>query len=171
VAVVGQDVGVHRTHDVVVRRAVPADAAALTVLRAEMFAAMGTDVGPPDAPWRAAAQVWFADRLAGDPLVAVVVAEVAGAGVVACALGTSQPHVPGPRNPAGARGHVSNICTLPAYRRQGLARACVEELLRWFREETDVSAVHLSATADGIGLYEALGFSPPDHPYLTLRLR
>ena len=158
-----------RTDDVVVRRAVPSDAAALTALRAEMFVAMGHDVGPADAPWRTAAEAWFAERLSGDPLVAVVVAEVAGA-VVACALGTSQPHVPGPRNPSGSRGHVSNICTLPEYRRQGLARACVDELLRWFRTATDVGAVHLSATADGIGLYESFGFSRPEHPYLTLRL-
>jgi ribosomal protein S18 acetylase RimI-like enzyme len=146
------------------------DAAALTGLRAEMFAAMGHDVGPPDAAWRAAATAWFADRLDADERVAVFVAEHAAAGVVACALGASTPHVPGPRNPSGSRGHVSNICTLPAYRRQGLARACVGALLDWFRTSTDVGAVHLSATADGIGLYESFGFSRPEHPYLTLRL-
>jgi ribosomal protein S18 acetylase RimI-like enzyme len=154
---------------VVVRRATPADAAALAQLRAEMFVAMGTDVGPADAPWRTAAERWFAAHVGGQPLVAVVVAEVDGT-VAACAVGTSQPHVPGPRNPSGQRGHLSNICTLPAYRRRGLARACVAELLRWFREETDVGAVHLSATADGVGLYESFGFSRPEHPYLTLRL-
>ena len=159
-----------RPDGVVVRRAVAADAEALTALRAEMFAAMGHDVGPPDAPWRSAATAWFADRLDADERVAVFVAEYPAAGVVACALGTSTPHVPGPRNPSGSRGHVSNICTLPAYRRQGLARACVAALLDWFRTSTDVGAVHLSATADGIGLYESFGFSRPEHPYLTLRL-
>ena len=33
-----------------------------------------------------------------------------------------------------------------------------------------LGAMHLSATADGIGLYESFGFSRPEHPYLTLRL-
>jgi GNAT superfamily N-acetyltransferase len=155
---------------VVVRRAGPADAAALTELRAQMFLAMGHDVGPVDAPWRAAATAWFAARLAGDDRVAVFVAEHPDAGVVASALGTSTLHVPGPRNPSGARGHVSNICTLPGHRRQGYARACLDALLDWFRTSTDVGAVHLSATADGLGLYEGLGFAPPEHPYLVLRL-
>lgn len=159
-----------RSDGVVVRRAVAADAESLTALRAEMFVAMGHDVGPRDAPWRAAATAWFAERLDDDPRVAVFVAAHRAAGVVACALGTSTPHVPGPRNPSGSRGHVSNICTLPAYRRQGLARACVEELLDWFRSSTDVGAVHLSATADGMALYESFGFTRPEHPYLSLRL-
>jgi hypothetical protein len=46
----------------------------------------------------------------------------------------------------------------------------VEALLDWFRRSTDVGAVHLSATADGIGLYQSFGFSSPEHRYLTLRL-
>jgi GNAT superfamily N-acetyltransferase len=168
---VREDGTVGRNDGVVVRRAAAADAGALVALRAEMFVAMGHDVGPPEAPWRTAAAAWFAERLGVDERVAVFVAEHPDAGVVACALGTSTPHLPGPRNPSGSRGHVSNICTLPAYRRQGLARACVEALLDWFRTTTDVGAVHLSATAAGLGLYEALGFRRPEHPYLTLRLR
>jgi ribosomal protein S18 acetylase RimI-like enzyme len=167
---VREDGAVGRSDGVVVRRAVAADAPVLTALRAEMFVAMGHDVGPADAPWRSAASAWFVERLEADGRVAVFVAEHPDAGVVACALGTSTPHVPGPRNPSGSRGHVSNICTHPAYRRQGLARACVEALLGWFRTSTDVGAVHLSATADGIGLYESFGFTRPEHPSLTLRL-
>jgi ribosomal protein S18 acetylase RimI-like enzyme len=170
VLAVREDGAVGRSDGVVVRRAVAGDAEELTALRAEMFVAMGHDVGPPDAPWRVAATAWFAARLDADERVAVFVAEHPEAGVVACALGTSTPHVPGPRNPSGSRGHVSNICTLPAYRRHGLARACVEALLDWFRTSTDVGAVHLSATADGIGLYQSFGFSSPEHRYLTLRL-
>ncbi|WP_327267938.1 GNAT family N-acetyltransferase [Streptomyces sp. NBC_01218] len=153
-----------------VRRATAADVPALVRLRALMLADMGIPAGPEDAPWREAAGRWFTERLAGEADFAAFVVEEPGRGVVSCAVGTCDHHAPGPTSPSGLRGHVSNVATEHAARHQGYARACTEALLRWFAEETEVSAVDLHATADGTHLYETLGFRAPRFPALQIRL-
>ena len=78
----------------VVREASPADAAALVRLRVAMFAAMGRDVGAEDAPWRSAAEHWFAQHLGRDAVAPVV--DGPGEGPVAAALAVLRPRAPGP---------------------------------------------------------------------------
>ena len=58
----------------------------------------------------------------------------------------------------------------PDARRQGLARACVVEVLRWLREDTEAHVVELFATGEGAGLYDELGFTPTAWPAMRLRL-
>ena len=58
---------------VTTRFATPGDAAALVVLRAAMFTAMGQDVD--GAGWRAAAEDWFATHLPGDDVLVAVADE------------------------------------------------------------------------------------------------
>ncbi|WP_299538123.1 GNAT family N-acetyltransferase [uncultured Streptomyces sp.] len=151
-----------------VRRATTADIPALVRLRASMLEAMGVDTGGPDAPWREAAARWFARRLPGDR-VAAFVADDPGPGVVACAVGTCDAHLPGPADAGGLHGHLSNVSTDARFRRLGHARRCVEALLRWFEEETPVTAVDLNATEEGAGLYTSPGFAPPRYPTLQGR--
>lgn len=153
-----------------VRRAVPGDAGQLVRLRALMLADMGMDVGDDGADWRAAAADWFVRRMRGADEFAAFVVDDLELGVVACAVGACDAHAPSPADPGGLRGHVSNVCTDPRRRRLGYARACVDALLTWFREETRVAAVGLHATEDAAGLYESFGFVPPDHPSLQLRM-
>lgn len=144
-----------------VRRAVPADAADLTRLRARMLTDMGRSVGEDDDPWRASAEAWFADRLAHEQEFAAFVVDDPDDGVVACSAGICDFHAPGPGNLTGVRGHVFNMSTVPGHRRRGYARACLEALLEWFRDETQARVIYLNATQDGSALYRSMGFTEP----------
>jgi ribosomal protein S18 acetylase RimI-like enzyme len=155
--------------DIQVRRAKPDDAEALVGLRALMLAAMGADVGGPDAPWRAIALEWFGEQLASPDTFAAYVVDDPAVGVVAGAAGNVYVHPPGPKDLTTLRGHLYNVSTEPDFRRRGLARACVAALMDWFQDETGVGMVELHATDDGIDLYRALGFIESRYP--TLRFR
>lgn len=153
------------------RRAVTGDAAALVRLRALMLEEMGVATGSDDAPWRRAAEKWFTERLDDTvalPTFAAFVVEEPHLGVVSCAAGVCDRHAPGPDNLNGLHGHVFNTSTAPRCRRRGYARACLEALLTWYRDETDVRTLTLNATPDGIGLYRSLGFADPRFPALRL---
>jgi len=153
-----------------VRRAGIADAAGLVRLRAQMLAEMGRPVGDDDDPWRASAREWFADRLRNRQEFAAFVVDDPESGLVACSAGLCDYHAPGPGNLSGTRGHVFNMSTAPGHRRRGYARACLEALLAWFREETTARVINLNATQDGIALYRSVGFDTPGYPQLQLRL-
>ena len=144
-----------------VRRAEAADAGDLVRLRAQMLADMGRSVGGDDDPWRASAREWFADRLGRKGEFAAFVVDDPDDGVVACSAGICDFHAPGPGNLAGVRGHVFNMSTFPAHRRRGYARACLDALLDWFRDETQARVISLNATPDGIALYRSVGFTEP----------
>lgn len=68
------------------------------------------------------------------------------------------------------RGHVFNMSTFPAHRRRGYARACLEALLEWFRDETQARVINMNATQDGIPLYRSVGFTEPRFAALQLIL-
>lgn len=144
-----------------VRRAEPADAPDLVRLRAQMLADMGRSAGDDAEPWRGMAEDWFADRLLRRREFGAFVVEDPDDGVVACSAGICDFHAPGPGNLTGVRGHVFNMSTLPAHRRRGYARACLEAVLEWFRDETDAQVINLNATQDGIALYRSVGFTAP----------
>jgi ribosomal protein S18 acetylase RimI-like enzyme len=91
------------------------------------------------------------------------------AGVVAGAAGNVFVHPPGPNDLTTVRGHLYNVSTEPAFRRRGLARACVVALMDWFENETGVGQVELHATDYGIGLYRDLGFVEGKYPSLRFR--
>lgn len=153
-----------------VRRAAAGDAAALTRLRAVMLTDMGYLTGDSDPAWRDKAEEWFAERLPDVGGFAVFVVDDPETGVVSCAAGLCEWHAPGPGNLSGARGHVFNMSTDPRHRRHGYARACLEALLTWFRDETEARFITLNATSDGIALYRSLDFTEPSHTFLQLRL-
>lgn len=157
------------TDAVVVRRARPSDAPALVAIRAVMLAAAGTDPGGRDAPWRAAAEAWFLDRLAGED-VAAVVAEHPQDGVVSGAVGCREDRPPGPGSETGVHGTLYSVATLPEYRGGGLARACVSGVLDWFRSDPAVATVGLASTAEGESLYLGLGFASQQFEPMRLRL-
>lgn len=58
----------------------------------------------------------------------------------------------------GRQAIVLNVYTEPAFRRQGLARALMHEVLAWARK-TELESLVLHAAPDGRPLYEALGFA------------
>lgn len=154
----------------VARRAARSDAAALTRLREIMLSEMGMLAAGADVGWRDKAEVWFAQRLDDNDDFAAFIIEHPDLGVVSCVAGVCDRHAPGPGNPGGVRGLVFNMSTDPQCRRRGYARACLEALLGWFRDETQARVINLNATGDGIALYRSVGFNEPRYPVLQLRL-
>lgn len=155
--------------DVCVRRATLDDVPALVRMRALMLSDMGMETADAEAPWRAASTLWFSERLRLPDEFAAFLVDDPELGVVASAVGACDGHAPSPANPSGLHGHISNVSTDPRRRRRGYARACLDALITWFREETPVTVVNLNATADGAGLYASFGFAAPAHPSLQLR--
>ncbi|MGC4897448.1 GNAT family N-acetyltransferase [Micromonospora sp. DT31] len=153
-----------------VRRATAADAAALTRLREAMLSDMGMLATGADPGWRDKAEAWFTQRLDDEDTFAAFVVEQHDLGVVSCAAGVCDRHAPGPGNPGGVQGLVFNMSTDPRCRRRGHARACLEALLAWFRDETEARVINLNATGEGTALYRSLGFTEPRFPALQLRL-
>ena len=153
--------------DAVVRVATAADAPALVELRAVMFEVMGVTPDEIDDPrWRCGAHEWFAER-AGTEGVRIVVAEVDGL-VVSGAVGEVTALTPGPNAPNGSVGLLSNVATRQPWRGLGLAAACTDDLLRWFRHDTDVTRVDLFATSAGAPIYTARGFTVRAFPAMCL---
>jgi GNAT superfamily N-acetyltransferase len=65
---------------------------------------------------------------------------------------------PIPLNPTGKQGFVENVYTLPAYRRQGIARQLMVAMLNWVRDSKAVYEVELHPTDTARPLYTSLGF-------------
>ena len=156
--------------EIEVRRAKPDDAEALVRLRALMIEAMGTDVGDENAPWRSMALRYFSEQLEAPDRFAAFVVDDPAVGVVAGAAGHLNVHAPGPGDLSLVRGALYNVSTEPAFRRRGLARACVIALLDWFRDETSAGQIELHATESGDGLYRSLGFVDSRYPAQRLRI-
>ena len=153
----------------VIRPATAADIGTVVELRALMFEAMGTSSEQlHDAQWRADAARWLQLRL-DDPRVCVAVGTV-GEAVVSCAMGQVVPLMPSPQRPGDTGGLLTNVVTFPGHRRLGFSEACVEAVLGWYRDATDVEVVTLNATAEGAPMYERLGFTPSEFPEMRVRL-
>ena len=88
-------------------------------------------------------------------------AVVAGAGIIVSTW------LPNAADPQDRRATILNVYTEPAHRRQGLARALMEVMVGWCREQ-GFRAVTLDASDDGRALYESMGFRPT--PQLRLDL-
>ncbi|GAA1254341.1 hypothetical protein GCM10009665_51250 [Kitasatospora nipponensis] len=154
-----------------VRQARPEDAPELVRLRLLMFEAMQGAARP--GPWQRTAEEVLRERLR-DPVTttmpAFVVddAELPGR-LAACAVGTLEQRLPAPGHPQGLFGFVFNICTDPARRRRGHARACTEALLAWF-DARGATRIDLHATEGGERLYRDLGFAEHSVPLSRTRL-
>jgi GNAT superfamily N-acetyltransferase len=82
-----------------------------------------------------------------------------GGEVVACAILIWWPMLPTLTDFHRARGYVSSVYTRPEYRRQGIARALMENLMARARE-MGMSRLMLWASEMGRPLYLDLGFVP-----------
>ncbi len=153
----------------VIRRAKSRDLAALIALRALLFEAMGTAPQALSAAgWQREAQRWLQVNLQ-HPDVNITVADVNGS-VVACAIGQVTDRMPSPGHPQGRVGILGNVVTFPEYRMGGLAQACIDAVMQWFREETDATGVELFATQEGRRRYLGHGFTDHEFPQLRVAL-
>jgi ribosomal protein S18 acetylase RimI-like enzyme len=139
-----------------VRDAVAADAEELARLRVLMFEAMGRDVSATD--WQRACVEVFRRELGGSELVAVVI-DAPGGGLACCAAAFVRLDLPRPGETGALSAHLHNVCTDPAWRRRGLARLAVTELIARL-DALGVRRSDLHASEDGLSLYESLGFKP-----------
>ncbi|MCF3964588.1 GNAT family N-acetyltransferase [Streptomyces fuscigenes] len=153
-----------------VREAAPADAEELVRLRAVMLDSLNPGHG--DDSWMPASVAILRAALAvpGATMNAFVVDDPERPGALAaCVVGTVEQRLGAPGNEAGLSGHVFSVATDPSMRRRGYSRACMEALLRWYRER-GVTKIDLHASAEGAPLYASLGFAPTRAPAMRLRL-
>ncbi len=137
-----------------VRLGVPDDAEELVRLRVVMFEAMGRDVA--DGDWQRPCVEMFRRELGGPGLIATVV-DAPGGGLASCAAAFIRPDMPRPGDVVTSIAHVHNVCTDPAWRRQGLARLVVSALVDRL-DALGLTKTDLHASVDGRGLYESVGF-------------
>lgn len=134
-----------------------------------MFDGTGIPGGDPDAPWRRAAEAWFRQLLADPQKFAAFVVDDPDLGPVSAVCGICDDRPPGPPTLSPVRGYIFSVATDPSRRHRGHARACMEAVLAWFRDDTEAQIVELKASPDGAALYAALGFRITD-PTLRLTL-
>jgi ribosomal protein S18 acetylase RimI-like enzyme len=75
-----------------------------------------------------------------------------------------------PANPnylTGKTGVILNVYTRPKFRRRGIAQHLMQAALAKAKD-IDLTVVELHAMADGIPLYEKLGFVSKNSPYLSM---
>ncbi|WP_041820006.1 GNAT family N-acetyltransferase [Streptomyces davaonensis] len=153
-----------------VRRATTEDAVEVLRLRQVMIDSLASAPGATD--WHPQSLPTLRDRLA-DPdgeFAAYVVDHPERPGApAALAAGTLEYRIGRAGNPQGLIGYVFSVATDPEARRRGYARACMEELLHWFREQ-GAGYVMLNASADAEPLYASLGFTRDPDPSMRLHL-
>ncbi|WND37801.1 GNAT family N-acetyltransferase [Streptomyces sp. BB1-1-1] len=152
-----------------VRRALAEDAEEVLRLRQVMI-----DSVSPAAPtdWQAASLPGLRERLAdpdGEFAAFVVDHPERQEALAALVVGTLEYRIGGPNRPGGLLGYVFSVATDPDARRRGYARACMDELLEWFRER-GAGHVMLTASPDAEPLYESLGFTRDTTPSMRLYL-
>ena len=144
--------------EIQIRPATVMDVAEVVKLRRLMFEAMGIiDPAQLDAS-DAACEVYFREAIANGQYCGWLAVTPAGE-VVASGGAVVDEHPPGPTNASGRIAYIMNVYTQPAYRRRGLARRIMLEILAWVRA-TGLSRVALHASEDGRSLYTGLGFQP-----------
>ncbi len=150
---------------IVTRRAVIADAEIIVRHRRAMFEDMGYE-SPATAAMAGKFLPWLLTRMeSGEYLAWFALAPdgtvIAGGGLW---LMDWPPHMvgAGPR-----RGNIVNVYTEPAYRRRGIARRLMEEILAWCRQN-GVDAVVLHASQEGRPLYESMGFQSTNEMRIML---
>ncbi|WP_181802615.1 GNAT family N-acetyltransferase [Streptomyces shenzhenensis] len=153
-----------------VRRATAEDVAEVLRLRQVMIDTLPG--GDGSTQWHALARPALEEKLGegdGDFAAFVVDHPLRPGALAALVAGTVDYRIGKAQNPHGRSGYVFSVATDPDARRRGYARACMEELLAWFRER-GAGQVMLTASAEAEPLYAALGFVHKPDPTMTLAL-
>ncbi|MGV4984664.1 GNAT family N-acetyltransferase [Streptomyces sp. NRAIS4] len=154
------------------RRARPEDADEVLRLRQIMIDALRSAAGCGPADWHAESLPTLRERLAeadGDFVAYVVDHPDRPGALAALVAGTLEYRIGKAGNPHGRVGYVFSVATDPDARRRGYARACMEELLAWFRER-GAGHVLLNASPQAEALYSSLGFTRDPDPSMRLLL-
>jgi ribosomal protein S18 acetylase RimI-like enzyme len=138
-----------------IRPATIADIVDIVQLRRIMFEAMGYDPAHLDAAL-AASEAYLTEAIPAGTFHAWVAVTPKGQ-VVSTGGVIVDRHIPTPLNLSGEVGYILNVATDPAYRRRGLARRIMQEILAWLAE-CEIPKTVLHASDDGHPLYASLGF-------------
>ncbi|TQK99427.1 acetyltransferase (GNAT) family protein [Streptomyces puniciscabiei] len=141
-------------------------------LRQVMIDSLGSGGGGGPTDWHAESLPTLRGRLAepdGDFAAFVVDHPDRPGALAALVAGTLEYRIGKAGNPHGRVGHVFSVATDPDARRRGYARACMEELLAWFRER-GAGQVLLNASSQAEPLYASLGFTRDRDPSMRLLL-
>ncbi|WP_320774195.1 GNAT family N-acetyltransferase [Streptomyces sp. CRN 30] len=153
-----------------VRRAVPADIGEVLRLRQVMIDSLAPEPAP--TAWQTESRPALRGRLAdpdGDFAAFVVDHPDRPDALGALVVGTLEYRIGRTGNPHGIVGYVFSVATDPDARRRGYARACMAELLEWFRER-GARQVMLTASAAAEPLYASMGFTRDTEPSMRLYL-
>jgi GNAT superfamily N-acetyltransferase len=153
--------------EILIREATAQDIPTVARHRAAMFEAMGSTMPAMLAPLIAATEAMLHEAIPRGEYrgwLAAASAEpdrvVAGAGVqIRRVLPFPQRWTDGRVDVAlGRQAIVLNVYTEPLFRRRGLARRLMHEVLTW-AQTVDLDSLVLHAAVDGRQLYEDLGFT------------
>ena len=165
------------TDAVAIRRATVADIAVVAGHRAAMFLEMGQLHLSGVAPMVEETTRYLRDAVSRGEYVGWLACTadrrvVAGAGAQCRrVLPFARPGLSGADAVGfGRQAIVLNVYTEPAFRRRGLARALMLDVLDWARS-SGLESLVLHATPDGRPLYEALGFAPTNEMRFMGELR
>ncbi|MFI7410135.1 GNAT family N-acetyltransferase [Streptomyces sp. NPDC049627] len=153
-----------------VRRATPEDAQESLRLRQVMIDALPD--GDSSTEWHAESLPGLRVKLGeadGDFAAFVVDHPDRPGALAALVVGTVDYRIGKAGNPRGLAGYVFSVATDPGARRRGYARACMDELLVWFRER-GAGQVMLTASPEAEPLYASLGFAHKPDPTMILKL-
>ncbi|KQV98826.1 GNAT family N-acetyltransferase [Streptomyces sp. Root369] len=153
-----------------VRRATTGDAEEVLRLRQVMIDALPG--GDSSTAWHTEALPSLRGKLdeADGDFAAFVVDHPDRPGTLAAlVVGTVDYRIGKAANPHGLAGYVFSVATDPDARRRGYARACMDELLAWFRER-GAGQVMLTASPEAEPLYVSLGFVHKPDPTMMLKL-
>jgi GNAT superfamily N-acetyltransferase len=152
--------------DMIIREALPSEAAIILHHRRSMFRDMGEGtVEELDrmvkvaGPWLSKAlddgsyRHWLALDASGRV--------AAGGGVLLC------PWPANPKDPCTERAVILNIFTEPEFRKRGIARQVILTILDWIKAR-GLRSVNLHASKEGHALYEKLGFEPTNEMRLKM---
>ena len=160
-----------------VRQATAADAPVIAHHRARMFEDMGVISGDVVRAMLEASTEYFAAAVASGEYVGFFAFDAAAPEHIAAGAGLLLrtippfPNVRG-RNAGtmgkGQQGLVINVYAEPAWRRKGLARMLMREVMQ-FAERAGVENLVLHASSEGRSLYEQLGFQATNEMRLVQR--
>ena len=98
---------------------------------------------------------WFGQAMRRGTYLGLVAEQdahvIAGAGLVLLDWGPTRD------DPGYLRGRIVNVFTEPEWRRQGVAKQLIEELIR-LGEQAGIGTFSLGASKEGAALYRRLGF-------------
>jgi GNAT superfamily N-acetyltransferase len=154
------------SQEFLIRQATPDDVAVIGWHRARMFQDMGLVPDELFESFRTKALDRLSKALASGDYFGWLVSEpkapqkiIAGAGVITRVVPPfPHRHENGEITIAeGRQGLIVNVFTEPEWRRRGIAKLLMKEIIAWSREQS-LDDLVLHASEDGRALYEQLGF-------------